>query len=248
MEEILRRSFQYWPVTFLASIGSLSIFAIWIAASPRAILFGNPIVPQQMVVVDSILLSFARIITGSAISFGLATLLSLALFLYSRVFAQWIMAVFFLIGVTPPPIWSTLSIMGFGLNSVTPIITILFSTLFLLSAVNINTLVRIPKNRLFIADVYGVSIRQRITLVIIPEAVPGFMLGMRLTLFVSWIALITAESSGVSRGLGSFLLFGRQMFDWQIVIPTWGAIISAAAMTDGVVSAIAKKALGGIGE
>jgi sulfonate transport system permease protein len=117
-----------------------------------------------------------------------------------------------------------------------------------LSAVNINTLLRIPRNVFVVADIYGVNNRQLITHIIIPEAIPGLMLGIRLTLLVSWIALITAESSGVEQGLGSLLLFGRQLFDWEIVISTWGAIISAAAITDGIVSVIAQKAFRKIGE
>ena len=158
------------------------------------------------------------------------------------------MGVFFLIGVTPAPIWSTFSIMIFGLNAATPVATIVASTLFLLCAVNINTLIRIPRKRLFIADLYGLKVKHRILFIVLPEAIPGLMLGMRLTLLVSWVALITAESSGVDHGLGSLLLFGRQLFDWNIVVFTWGAIIACAAVTDGFVSAFAERAFRSTGE
>lgn len=241
MEKYLRLSFQFWPTTIISGFISLVIFALLISASNSTVLFGEPMVPQQMVVLNSVIISFARIIIGSLLSFSIATLISMAIFLYCRTIAQLLMAILFLIGVTPAPIWSTLSIMSFGLNTFTPILTIVSSTLFLLAAVNINTLVRIPINRLFIADLYGLNLKKRVCLVILPEATPGFMLGIRLTLLVSWIALITAESSGVDHGLGSLLLFGRHLFDWQIVVSTWGAIIASAAITDGFVSAIAQK-------
>ncbi len=226
-----KRDNLYRKEFFVGSV-LLCLSALFLLKNNRVLFWGPKDVPQQMIFADSLALSMARVVASVTISFILSLIIATSLFHLKPKITKMFFILLLLFAITPPTIWSTIVVMLVGLGSFSSIITIVVSTLFLLTAVNLYLMQQIPGRRFNIATVYQMGLWDRIKYVLLPEIRSGLLFSLRINFLVSWLALITAESSGISTGLGALLLFGRQMFDWEIVISSWFAIIGGAVVTD----------------
>lgn len=240
MEYELPKGSAVSPFVIILGAGFFLLSALLVWNTGAVMLIGPKEVPQQMVLLDSVLISMARVLVGSAFSFVLASTVATASFYAIRPLCHTIMLVAMILAITPPPVWSSLVVLTVGLRESAPVITIILSTVFVLTTVNIYLLRHIPARRFHIAATYELSLMRQLRYVVYPEVRHGLLLGMRLTAVISWIALITAESINASSGLGGLVLFGRSLFDWQIVLSGWVAIIGCALLTDTVIVLIGR--------
>jgi len=221
-----------WRYSMIAVSLLFSVTLILLYENPRILIFGPTVVPQQMLLMESIAISIGRVVIGGIISFGVALIVSLALFIVCKRQVFYPTLVFLVCAITPPPIWSTIVIMWLGIGQLSPIITIILSTVFMVTAINLFLLSQVPRRRLHIGELYSINVIDRVRYILLPEVKSGLALGLRLSLLVAWIALITAESFGASSGLGALLLSSRQLFDWKAVMAAWAAIVACALLTD----------------
>ena len=56
-----------------------------------------------------------------------------------------------------------------------------------------------------LADVVGLSKRQLVRKVVLPGALPGFLVGLRMSVAISWLLLVFAETINASSGLGKMM-------------------------------------------
>ncbi|MDO1485844.1 ABC transporter permease [Rhodococcus rhodochrous] len=64
---------------------------------------------------------------------------------------------------------------------------------------------------------FGVQRRELIRRVILPGALPGFLIGLRLALTGAWLSLIFAETINAKRGLGRMMSDAREYFQLDVV-------------------------------
>nr|WP_245586133.1 ABC transporter permease [Solimonas soli] len=67
---------------------------------------------------------------------------------------------------------------------------------------------------------------------IVPAALPSFMAGLRLALAQGWIALLAVELLASSEGIGYLVVWGRQMFQLDIVFVCIAVIGAIGALFD----------------
>ena len=67
------------------------------------------------------------------------------------------------------------------------------------------------------ARTFGAGRRELITSVILPGALPGFLVGLRLALTASWLALIFAETINAPTGLGRMMNDAREYFRIDVI-------------------------------
>lgn len=64
-----------------------------------------------------------------------------------------------------------------------------------------------------LADVVGLSKRQLVRKIVLPGALPGFLVGLRMAVAISWLLLVFAETINATSGLGKVMsdasLFGK---------------------------------------
>lgn len=83
-------------------------------------------------------------------------------------------------------------------------------------------------NKLFeVTRVLGYSRIKQVTRLVLPAAVPNVILGVRLSLGLSWLALVVAEMIASSSGIGYMMSDARQFADTPVVFV--GIFIFAAA-------------------
>ncbi|MBN3724562.1 ABC transporter permease [Burkholderia sp. Ac-20379] len=68
------------------------------------------------------------------------------------------------------------------------------------------------------ARVFGYSRFQRIVHVVLPAAVPTLATGVRLAFTKAWLALVVVELVASSEGLGYLIVYGRQLFQLDLVM------------------------------
>ncbi|WP_151737374.1 ABC transporter permease ['Paenibacillus yunnanensis' Narsing Rao et al. 2020] len=120
-----------------------------------------------------------------------------------------------------------LFILWFGIGEESKVLLIAKGAFFPLY---INTFmgIRGTDNKLFeVARVLGFSRSQQILRLVLPAAVPNIMLGVRLSLGLSWLGLVVAELIASTSGIGYMMSDARQFADTPVVFV--GIIVFAAA-------------------
>jgi sulfonate transport system permease protein len=69
-----------------------------------------------------------------------------------------------------------------------------------------------------VARVFGYSRWQRVLHVVLPAAVPTLATGVRLAFTKAWLALVVVELVASSEGLGYLIVYGRQLFQLDLVM------------------------------
>jgi len=97
---------------------------------------------------------------------------------------------------------------------------VMLITLSVLVAIYINTysaIRNVDAGLVEAARSFGVGRREMITAVILPGALPGFLVGLRLALTAAWLALIFAETINAPMGLGRMMSDAREYFRIDVI-------------------------------
>ncbi|MBW4083925.1 ABC transporter permease [Paenibacillus sp. S150] len=136
-----------------------------------------------------------------------------------------------------------LIILWFGFGEVSKVVIIMSGSFFPLY---INTFmgIRGVDNKLFeVAKVLGFSPLQKLRRLILPAALPGILLGLRLSMAVAWIGLVVAELIGSQSGVGFLINEAKQNSNTQVIFV--GILIFAVVgkLIDSLFRAIERKFL-----
>lgn len=69
-----------------------------------------------------------------------------------------------------------------------------------------------------VAQVYGYTRRQEVLEIIVPLATPTLFTGLRLGFTKAWLSLVVVELVASSEGLGYLIVYGRQLFQLDLVM------------------------------
>ncbi|QKV54868.1 ABC transporter permease [Comamonas antarctica] len=84
-----------------------------------------------------------------------------------------------------------------------------------------------PAALLEVGDVYGYTRRQQVLEIVVPTAVPTLFTGLRLGFTKAWLSLVVVEPVASSEGLGYLIVYGRQLFQLDLVM---AAVIIVGAL------------------
>ena len=108
--------------------------------------------------------------------------------------------------------WIPIAILMFGIGRGVPIFLIFYAAIF---PVFINTLAGIKQvdpRLVQAAEMLGAPRRMIVTHVVMPAALPIILAGARLSLGVSWMAMVAAELTGADSGLGWRIFWYQEFF------------------------------------
>jgi len=69
-----------------------------------------------------------------------------------------------------------------------------------------------------VGRVYGYSRRQQVLEIVLPTALPTLFTGLRLGFTKAWLSLVVVELVASSEGLGYLIVYGRQLFQLDLVM------------------------------
>ncbi|WPC34740.1 ABC transporter permease [Acinetobacter sp. YWS30-1] len=163
--------------------------------------------------------SLSRIGYGFSAGIVLALILGLTMGLSHRVEA-YIWPTFKAINLVPVIGWIPLLILLVGIDEALKIILIAKAALVPMT-INVFKGVRnIPQQLTEVAEVYQLSTWSRFKNVVLPGAFISFIGGLRLSLASSWGALVAVELLASSEGIGYVMVYGRQIFQLDVVMAT----------------------------
>jgi len=99
----------------------------------------------------------------------------------------------------------------------------------------------IPREQLIKAQTLGASTWQIALRVVIPQTLPGLILGLRLTLGPAWLFLIASEAIAATDGLGYRIFLVRRYLAMDVILPYVAWITLLAYGFDRVLAALARR-------
>jgi sulfonate transport system permease protein len=98
-----------------------------------------------------------------------------------------------------------------------------------------------PANLLDVARVFRYSRRQTVFSVILPSAVPVIGTGIRLAFTKAWLTLVVVELVASSEGLGYLIVYGRQLFQLDLVLASVLIVGAIGYIADSLLTALEHK-------
>ena len=83
-----------------------------------------------------------------------------------------------------------------------------------------------------LADVVGLSRMARIRRIVLPAALPGFLVGLRLSMAVAWLLLVFAEQINATSGLGYLIIQAQTYFQSNVIVVCLACYAILGLLTD----------------
>lgn len=118
----------------------------------------------------------------------------------------------------PPIAWIPLAILWFGLGVKPTIFIIFIGTFFPIALNTLNGVRGTPVRLVEFARVLGATQSQVLFKVIIYEAFPSVITGMRIGFGIGWMSVVAAEMIAAKSGLGYLIITARWIFATDVVL------------------------------
>lgn len=218
------------------------LFSATTMPSPASVVgsFWQLIITNQLL--PNLLVSLARVLCGLSCGVVLGTVLALGAAL-SRAGEDAIDPTLQMLRTLPHLALIPILILWFGIGETPKIIIIALGSLFPIY-LNLFAAVRGADRKLVEAvSILGLSQVETIWHVILPSALPGFLVGLRQAFGIAWISLVVAEQINANAGIGFLIMNAREFLQTNVIFD--GLIIYAllGLGTDQAVRALERKLL-----
>jgi NitT/TauT family transport system permease protein len=201
------------PVAFIAIL----LVAWYIAiARQRGHLLPDPIavggafveLAQRGLLLKYVVASLFRVTWGFTLAAAIAIPFGLALGWYRRSEMAFnpILQIFRPIS---PLAWIPISILWFGVGDLAAIFLIFLASFLPLTLTGINAVESIPAVYINAGRNFGLSTASLVFRVLYPAVMPQLIIGLRITLGISWLVVVAAEMIAVNSGLGFLIIDAR---------------------------------------
>lgn len=114
--------------------------------------------------------------------------------------------------------WIPLIILWAGIGEASKVIIIVLAAFFPVLVNTESGMEHTPKGYVEVARLYRLSPWKTFTKVYLPHAIPQILVGLKLALGVSWMAVVAAELIASVTGIGYRLSYARSMMQADVVI------------------------------
>src|SRR6185295_13577596 len=171
-------------------------------------------------------ISLARVaagfLAGALLGLGLGAAMGL-----SRRVEQYVHPLFNALNQVPVLGWLPLAMMIFGIGESLKVVIIAQASLVPIAINVFEGIRRVPRQYVDVARVFEFSRAQFLRKVVFPATVPSLFVGLRYGLTLAWLSLVTVELLASSEGLGFLIVWGRQLFQLDLVL---AAILSVGVV------------------
>lgn len=219
---VLRDFALAWPFPLL-------VFAVWWLAAHNGWV-AEQILPAPGVVADTfndlwqtgditanLEISLLRVVYGFAIGVGIGLVLGVVMGL-SPTLKDYLYPSFNTFAQVPSLGWLPLLMMLVGIGEALKIILITKAVLVPVAISTYQGIRSVPTRFIEVARVYRLTRAQLLRRVVFPAAFPQIWTGIRFGMTKAWLALVAVELLASSEGLGFMLVYGRQLFQLDVVM------------------------------
>jgi len=94
-----------------------------------------------------------------------------------------------------------------------------------------------------LAGVVGLGRWERLRRIVLPGAMPGFLVGLRMATAVAWLLLVFAEQINASSGLGSLMIKAQTFFQSDVIVVCLVIYAVLGLCSDGIVRFLERRLL-----
>lgn len=134
--------------------------------------------------------------------------------------------------------WIPLIILWFGIKELSKTVIIVMAAFFPVMTNTLNGILSTPQGYIELAQLYNLSKWKTFTKVYLPHALPHMLVGLKLGLGSSWMAVVAAELIASSSGIGYRLSDARSLMRSDIVIVCMIVIGIVGIIMDKLISLI----------
>lgn len=178
---------------------------------PSLIVSDAWVLAKTGIVLESLVSSSIRIALGFVIGCLFAVLFGVLMSKF-RTFERWMSPILNLVSPIPALALLPLFIIWFGIGEFPKVLLIAWTTFVPVLVYTVDGFKSVPSTLIRSALSLGASERQIFTRVMIPSAIPNFIVGARVSLGLSFSALIVSEMMGAKSGLGYIIVDARNYF------------------------------------
>jgi sulfonate transport system permease protein len=136
-----------------------------------------------------------------------------------------------------------LFILWFGIGELPKVLLVALGVSFPLYLNTVSAIKQVDAKLLETADVLGLSLWQRLRIIILPSAAPQVLVGLRQSLAIGWLTLIVAEQINADKGIGYLINNARDFLRIDIIIFCLVIYALLGITTDAIVRALEHRAL-----
>ena len=114
--------------------------------------------------------------------------------------------------------WIPLIILWFGIKELSKTVIIVMAAFFPIMTNTLNGILSTPQGYIELAQLYNLNLWKTFTKVYLPHTLPHILVGLKLGLGSSWMAVVAAELIASSSGIGYRLSDARSLMRSDIVI------------------------------
>ncbi|MEO9337808.1 ABC transporter permease subunit [Mesorhizobium sp. SB112] len=186
----------------------------------------------------SLLRAIVGFVIGGSIGFGLGILVG-----FSRLSEAVLDRSIQMIRAIPFLALLPLVIIWFGVDEAGKIFLVALGVMF---PIYINTVLgirQVDPKLLELAKVTGLGVRERITKIILPGAMPSILTGVRYALAVAWLALVVAETIATTKGIGFLAMDAREFLQTNVIVLTILIYAAIGVVADSLARALERRLL-----
>ncbi len=210
------------PKSLERLLGVVLLFALWevasragwiapdILAGPSTVLTAGADLVTDGTLGASLWASLQRVLWGMAIGIPIGTALALVAGL-SRLGDNLVDANVQMLRFVPIIALQPLLVVWLGVGETVKISLIVLGVAFPIYVNTSSAMKSLDPRYRELADVVGLNRRQLIRRVVLPGALPGFLVGLRLATAIAWLLLVFAEQINATSGIG-YLMTKAQIF------------------------------------
>lgn len=165
----------------------------------------------------NLLISVARVLGGFAIGLAIGLLLGVGMGL-SPTLKDYLYPLFKAVSQVPVLGWLPLLMLLVGIDEALKLILIAKAAMVPIALNTMKGLENVPTRYIEVARVLGYSRRQLLVHVVFPAALAPVWNGIRYGLTHAWLVLVVVELLASSEGLGFMIVYGRQLFQLDVVL------------------------------
>jgi ABC-type nitrate/sulfonate/bicarbonate transport system permease component len=201
--------------TMLLFAAAWAAIAAWkgnpiLLPSPLAVLEAAAGLARDLELFEHAGVSLARMIVSIAIACALAIPLGLAMGMHRR-FERIVDPTLEMLRPISGIAWIPLALFIFGIGNALPIFIMTYAAFFPILLGTVAAVRGVDRRLVDAARTMGVPQRTIVTRVIVPAALPGLLVALRLGIALSWTAVVAAELIGAPSGLGYAVEWYREL-------------------------------------
>ncbi len=191
---------------------------------------------------DAVWVSFQRVVIGLSVGTAAGLVLALVSGL-SRAGEDLVDSPIQMLRFLPIIGLQPLIVLWFGIGNVAKISLIAFAVMFPVY-INTSAAIRdIDPRYIELGRVLGLGRWAHIRRIILPGALPGFLVGLRFAAAVSWLILVFAEQINARNGIGYLIIKAQTFFQTDVILVALAVYALLGLLSDALVRLAERKAL-----